>query len=100
MAQIKSALVLLHPIISKDHQRIAVRHGIGKGFWSGKSLAFCTSLNSGPNKISGGCGVTGVSSACTDSAAKHKKIQAGINAIFAGEKVRGFHQSFSFGETE
>ncbi|XQK67033.1 hypothetical protein ACOI4E_12015 [Escherichia coli] len=32
MAQIKSALVLLHPIISKDHQRIAVRHGIGKGF--------------------------------------------------------------------
>ncbi|OUZ80464.1 hypothetical protein CSW66_14285 [Shigella boydii] len=42
-------------------------------------MAFCTSLNSGPNKISGGYGVTGVSSACTDSAAKHKKIQAGGN---------------------
>ncbi|MGQ7148556.1 hypothetical protein ACUOA8_60570, partial [Escherichia sp. SS-MK2] len=29
LAENKSALVLLHPIISKDHQRIAVRHGIG-----------------------------------------------------------------------
>ncbi|MCS1529180.1 hypothetical protein MWK58_20010 [Escherichia coli] len=47
------------------------------------------SLPSGPNKISGGCGVTDVSSACTDSAAKHKKMQAGINAIFCGREGAG-----------
>lgn len=69
---------------------------LAKVFWFGKSLAFCTLLNSGPNKILGGCGVTGVFFACTDSAAKHKKIQAGINAIFCGREGAGDFINYFF----
>ncbi|MNN46433.1 hypothetical protein D3C81_1608150 [compost metagenome] len=32
MTKIEAGLVFLHPIISKDHQRIAIGHCIGKGF--------------------------------------------------------------------
>lgn len=45
-----------------------------KVFWFGKSLVFCILLNSGFNKILGGCGVIGVFFVCIDSVVKYKKI--------------------------
>lgn len=38
VAQVKAGLVFLHPVISKDHQRIAVRDRVGEGFLIGKEL--------------------------------------------------------------
>ena len=38
VAQVKAGLVFLHPVIGKDHQRIAVRDRVGEGFLIGKEL--------------------------------------------------------------
>jgi len=53
-----------------------------KVFWSGNSLAVCTSLNRGPSRISGGCGVAaGASSALTAKEERAKKVLARVSFI-------------------